>query len=221
MVGMALRKYAEAHSMRCDGGCIYGKVNGRHIAMLDANGVKMLQIYLYPPMQPADAVLLLQVKKILESDEHNEYRMLRRNAVHVGGGRAVVVFQDGPGAMKRIGKYIDAVVPRLEEVPLESGACSCCGKNMDETASYLRIDDLILPAHRECIDPMAVRADEIRPDVKQGSVLRGIFGAFLGAGIGAALWVLVYLMGYIVFVVGAAIGFAANFLYEKFGGRSG
>lgn len=221
MVGTALKKYAEAHGMTCDGGYVYGKVNGRHIALLDGAGVKMLQIFLHPPAHTVDEAVLLQAKRILESDDRMEYRLIRRSPVNIGRGRAVVVFQDGPGAIKRVARYIDAVVPRLEEVPLDGDVCACCGEAFDEETRYLLMDDYILPVHRECLSRMSAQMDVIRPAVRKGSLVKGSLGAFAGAVLGAAVWVVVYLMGYIAGIAGLLIGYLSNLLYERFGGRNG
>ncbi len=219
MVGTALKKYAEAHDLRCDGGYVYGKVKNRPVALVDGTGVKLLQIYLCPPFRGDDAILNLQAKKILE-DCDKEYRLIRQNAVTVGHGRAVVAFQDGIGAMARIERYIDVIVPRLDAMDSGCDLCAGCGRPLGEDAKYVLLDDYILPVHGDCIDEMSnALAPEQKP--RRGSLVKGSLGAALGAIIGAIPWALVYMLGYVAGIAGLLIGFLANFFYGKFGGRQG
>lgn len=219
MIGAALKKYAESRGMTCDGGYIYGKVNGRYIALVDGTGVKMLQIYLCPPSRADDEILTLQVRRMLEDCDRREYRLIRQNAVNVGEGRAVVVFQDGVGAMERIARYIDVIVPRLDVLETGGDACACCGERMDGEAKHVLLDDYILPVHEACVDAMT-RQPRIaeKTDGKQ-SAARGALGAAVGAALGAAVLALVYLMGYLSGIAGLLVGFLSNQLYGRFGGK--
>lgn len=219
MVGAALKKYAEAHGMTCDGGYIYGKVRNRYIALVDGIGVKMLQIYLCPPSRAGDEILTLQVRRVLEECDGREYRLIRQNAVNVGRGRAVVVFQDGIGAMERIARYIDVVVPRLDRLETGGDLCACCGEPLDGEVGHVLLDDYILPVHKGCMDKAARQPQLAERGRGQESVARGAAGAIVGAVIGASVLALVYLMGYVAGVVGLLVGFLSNWLYGKFGGK--
>lgn len=221
MVGAALKKYAEDHGMTCDGGYIYGNVHDRYIALVDGIGVKMLQIYLCPPSRADDEILTLQVRRVLEECDGREYRLIRQNAVNVGKGRAVVVFQDGIGAMERIARYIDVVVPRLDRLETGGDACACCGKPLDGEVRHVLLDDYILPVHKECVDKAARQPRIAERERRPESVARGAAGAAVGAAIGAAVLALVYLMGYVAGVVGLLVGFLSNWLYGKFDGKNG
>lgn len=221
MVGAALKKYAESHAMSCDGGYIYGNINGRFIALVDGIGVKMLQIYLCPPLRADDEILTLQVRRVLEECGSKEYRLIRQNAVNVGKGRAVVVFQDGIGAMDRIAKYIDAVLPRLEQLETGGDACACCGEPLNGAARHVLMDDYILPVHERCMDRMTRQPHILEDAGAKKSVGRGVAGAALGAAIGAVALAVVYLLGFVSGVAGLLVGFLTNWLYGKFGGRNG
>lgn len=221
MVGAALKKYAESHAMSCDGGYIYGNVNGRFIALVDGIGVKMLQIYLCPPSRADDEILKLQVRRVLEECGSREYRLIRQNAVNVGKGRAVVVFQDGIGAMDRIAKYIDAVLPRLEQLETGGDACACCGERLNGEARHVLLDDYILPVHDQCVDRMTRQPRIVENRAAKESVGRGAAGAAVGAAIGAVALAVVYLLGFVSGIAGSLVGFLTNLLYGKFGGKSG
>lgn len=221
MIGTALKKYAEAHGMSCDGGYVYGKVNGRYIAMVDGSGVKMLQIYLHPPMMQVDGALKERIREILQSGSPREYRLIRRDAVNVDNGRAVVVFQDGPGAMKHLERYIEEVMPGLDALELSPDACACCGGALGDDGRHVLLDDYILPVHSDCAAKMSAQLDSIERAPKEGSVLRGALGALLGAVIGAIPWAIVYVLGYVAGIVGLLIGYLSNFFYGKLGGRNG
>lgn len=218
MIGAALKKYAEDHGMTCDCGYIYGKVNGRYIALVDGIGVKMLQIYICPPSQADDEILTLQVQSVLESCDPRQYRMIRQNAVNVGEGRAVVVFQDGVGAMERIAGYIDEMLPKLNALETGGEACACCGRAIHENAGHILMDDYILPVHRTCIGEMAHRcvADAKKENRK---LAHGAFGAVVGALVGAVVMAVVHLYGFVSGIAGWLVGFLSSLLCEKFGGR--
>ena len=220
MVGTALKKYAERAGLTCDGGYVYGKVRHRHIALVDGTGVKMLQIYLCPPGCAAGDVRMLQARRILESCDAREYRLIRQNAVNVGDGRAVVVFQDGPGAMNRIERYISEVMPRLDDVRFDGDACACCGEPLGEAAGYALLDDYILPLHPECIPEIAARQSSLEGG-GEGSLIRGALGALLGSLMGAALWAALYLAGFVAGIAGLFVGLFSNGFYGLLGGRNG
>lgn len=220
MVGAALKKYAEVHGMTCDGGYIYGKVHGRYIALVDGIGVKMLQIYLCPPSRSDDEILTLQVRQALEDCDRREYRLIRQSAVNVSNGRAVVVFQDGAGAMERIAKYIDVVVSGLDKLETGGEACACCGAALEGDVRHVLMDDYILPVHGNCVERMTQQTCIVEPETKEGSVARGAAGALVGAAAGAAALALVYLMGYVSGIMGLAVGILSNLLYGKFGGKN-
>lgn len=219
MIGTAIRKYAEAHGMTCDGGYAYGKVNGRHIAMLDGYGVKMLQIYLHPPACPMDENMLAQIRRALSDCDMREYRLIRGDAVNVEKGRAVIVFQDCPGSIKRVERYIDEIMPRLNSIDLKGNECACCAESLHDDVCYLRMDDYIMPLHSHCIERMAERADLGSSRQREGSLARGILGAILGALLGAIPWVIVHVLGYVAGFAGWIIGGFANFFYKRFGGK--
>lgn len=221
MVGAALKKYAEDHGMICDGGYIYGKVRDRYIALVDGIGVKMLQIYICPPSRADDEILTMQVRRTLEECGGREYRLIRQNAVNVGNGRAVIVFQDGIGAMDRIARYIDVVLPRLEMLETGGDVCACCGEPLEGEARHVLLDDYILPVHEGCTERMMQQFRAGEPERKEGSALRGAVGAAVGAAVGGIVLAQVYLMGFISGIFGLLIGFLSNFLYGKFGGKNG
>lgn len=221
MVGTALKKYAERAGLTCDGGYVYGKVRHRHIALVDGTGVKLLQIYLGPPACAAEDVRMLQAKRILENCDARRYRLIRQNAVNVGGGRAVVAFLDGPGAMDRIECYISEVMPRLDDLRLDGDACACCGEPIGEAAGYVLLDDYILPVHPECIPEITAQKSTADDGGGEGSLVRGAVGALLGTVAGAALWAALYLAGFVAGVAGFFVGLFSNSFYGLFRGRRG
>lgn len=221
MVGTALKKYAADHGMVCDGGYIYGKVRNRYIALVDGIGVKMLQVYICPPSLAEDEILTIQVRNALEDCDVREYRLIRQNAVNVGKGRAVVVFQDGIGAMERIARYIDTVLPRLDRLETTGDVCACCGGKLEGEAKHVLLDDYILPVHGTCVDRIMKQARAEEPEHREENAVRGAAGAAIGAIAGAAVLAAVYMMGLISGVAGMLVGFLSNLLYGKFGGKNG
>lgn len=223
MIGNAIKKYAEHHGMNCDGGYAYGKIHGRHIALEDRYGAKILQIYLHPPARSAEksGVIPEEVQRTLLDCSAREYRLLRQEPVTVGGGRAVIAFGDNPGTMARVERYIDEVLPRLDALALNTDICAYCGEPLTGEVHYVLLDDYVLPVHGECVREMAEQVAETERAPKQGSVAKGAAGAVIGAAIGAIAWAVVFVLGYVTSVCGLLIGFLSNWLYGKFGGRAG
>lgn len=221
MIGSAIKKYAAAHGMTCDGGLAYGKVNGFHISLEDGSGVKILQIYLYPPTTPmeSDSEDLIRVQQLLMDCKLQDYRLVKQNPVQVGAGRAVISFSDSIGTMDRVERYIDEMLPRLAEVCVSADACACCGRRMSETA-YTSLDGYLMPVHPECVGTLSAQVEQSVEPEKDGSVVRGILGALLGAIIGAIPWAIVFMMGYVASIVGLLIGYLSNFFYGKLGGKN-
>lgn len=221
MIGTAIKKYAAAHGMTCDGGLAYGKVNGLHISLEDGSGVKILQIYLYPPSKSVEEFsdALVRVQQTLLDCDAKEYRLAKQNPVTVSGGRAVVTFHDNPGTMARIERYIDEVMPRIAQAGLETDACAYCGGKMDEIC-YTVLDECLLPVHPGCVAQMSAQVETSEAQPKKGSVAKGILGALLGAVIGAIPWAIVFVLGYVAGIVGLLIGYLSNFFYGKLGGKN-
>ena len=71
MVGMAMRRYARKHKLNCDGGYVYGKINGRYVILDEGYGFKRLRIYLYPPAPDpeAESKVAQRVLDVLEDVE--------------------------------------------------------------------------------------------------------------------------------------------------------
>lgn len=219
MIGTAIRKYAEAHAMTCEGGYACGKVNGRHIVLMDGYGVKLLQVYLYPPACTVEPERLVKIRQALTDCDAREFRLIRGNAFNLEDGCAVIVFQDGPGAIKRVARYIDEILPRLDGIALDENECACCGGDLNGDVRYLRMEDHVVPVHSHCARGMAVRRTAGHPSQTRGSILRGMLGALLGAVLGAIPWAIVHAMGFVAGFVGLIIGGLANFFYGRFGGR--
>lgn len=221
MIGTAIKKYAAAHGMTCDDGLAYGKVNGLHISLEDGSGVKLLQIYLYPPAKSMEehSDALVRVQQTLLDCDAREYRLAKQNPVVVSGGRAIVTFHDNPGTMGRIERYIDEVMPRINQAGLDTDVCAYCGEKLGEVC-YTSLDECLLPVHPGCVAEMSAQVERMEAQPKKGSVAKGAVGALLGAVIGAILWGVVYALGYVAGVVGLLIGYLSNFFYGKLGGRN-
>ena len=220
MIGIAIKKYAESHGMICDGGCAYGKIHGRHIALEDRYGAKILQIYLHPPAEKND-IAPERIQRALLDCNPKEYRLARQHPVAVSGGRAVVTFSDNPGTMVRVERYIDEILPRLDALELDTNLCACCGGALNGEARYVLLDDHVLPVHGKCVQGMLDQAAETERAQKSGSAAKGVLGAMTGAVIGAIPWAAVLVLGYVTSVCGLIIGWLSNWLYGKFGGKSG
>lgn len=222
MIGSAIKKYAEKHGLTCDGGYAYGKVSGRYIALEDGANVKVLHIYIYPPAQNTveNEEKLVRVRHALLDCDAKEYRLMKRNPVVAEAGRVSVVFQDMRGTMTRIERYIDEVLPRLNDLDLGDDVCAYCGEPFDGDAQVVLLDDYVVPVHPSCVQEMTAQIEAMESQPKPGSVLRGAVGALIGALLGAIPWAIAFMLGYVTSLFGLLIGFLSNWFYGKFGGKN-
>ena len=90
-----------------------------------------------------------------------------------------------------------------------------------------------MPVHAYCREDFAREIEEDEREEREqlrqesaealldGSILKGVLGAFLGALIGSIPWVLIYMFGYLASIGGILIGMGAVFGYKKLSGRVG
>lgn len=222
MIGTGIRKFAQERGMTCDAGMAYGKVNGRHIAMDEGSGYKALRIYLYPPVEQGEAYAERdeQILNALMDCDLKEFRLNRKGAITIQAGYAQLVFQDTMGTMKRIERYIDEIMPKLNALNLDTDRCACCGKPLENDLDYVHLDGNIMPLHAGCVQQLSELVDSVDVESRKGgSLIKGTLGAFVGAVLGAVLWALVFMLGYIAAVAGLLIGWLSSWMYDKFGGK--
>lgn len=221
MIGSAIRKFAKERGMTCDGGCAYGRVNGRHIFMYEGNGYKAVQVYLYPPVEKLDdgGARDAEILRVLTDCDLREFRLHQKGAVSIEAGYARLVFHDTVGTMKRVVRYIDEVLPKLDGLDLDSDRCACCGEAMDEDVRYAMLDGRIMPVHGACRQKLSALVESVEDEPRPGSIWKGTLGALLGAVIGAIVYAVVFALGYIAGIVGLLTGYLASKLYDKCGGK--
>lgn len=223
MIGKAIRNFAQERGLTCDGGMAYGMVNGRLIAMYEGDGYKALRIYLYPPVEQGEefAQRDAQILQALTDCDLKEFRLKKKGAVSIEAGFAQLIFQDFAGSMKRIVRYVDEIMPKLDQIGLDTNRCACCGQPLnDEDRKYIQLDGNILPLHADCVQQLSALVEDADAQSRAGgSLLRGALGALVGAVIGAIPWALVFLAGYVAALVGLLIGYLSSWMYDKFGGK--
>jgi len=222
MIGSVIKKFADMHGLRCDGGFAYGKVNGRHISLEDGQGTKTLKVYLYPPAEstPENDAKLARAVEILSDCDVKEYRLMKKNAVTADAGRVSVVFRNSAKTMFCIKQYMDEILPKLDVLELDTDVCGYCGEHIEGDGQYVLLDDYVLPVHAGCVQEMSQQMELIESVPKSGSVVRGAIGALLGALIGAVLYAAVFMLGYVASIVGFVIAWLSNWMYGKFGGKN-
>lgn len=223
MVGMAMRRYARKHKLNCDGGYVYGKINGRYVILDEGYGFKRLRIYLYPPAPDpeAESKVAQRVLDVLEDCDRKALMLKGKGAIAVQRGFAVLTFGDVTGSMKYVDRYIHKVMPGLDAVVSGGDRCACCGAVLEKDVRFVELDGVVQPVHAACATGLAGRVEDEEQAKGPGSILAGILGALLGAVLGAIPWALTFMAGYIAVVFGIVISLLADFFYGKFHGRRG
>ena len=146
----------------------------------------------------------------------------------------MISFYDNPGTLKRMRQFFEEGMAALREAGLSQvHHCVQCGKAFEGAPDIALVNGVAMPVHSHCRSGLAQVMEEGRRELteqrrqesaaalRDGSILKGILGAFLGALIGSIPWVLIYMFGYLASIGGIIIGMGAVFGYKKLSGRVG
>ena len=231
MYSPGLKKLGAEFGLTAGKGRVYGLLEGFPVSMWDGAGTKNMLIYLGEPRDAAeDAQTDLQA---LLPRELEAYRIMQYELVD-DLPLLLVVFHDNPGTLKRIRQFLQEAVPALREAGLSQVYyCAQCGKAFEGAPEIDLVDGTPVPVHAYCQEDFAREIEEDEREEREqlcqesaealldGSILKGVLGAFLGALIGSIPWVLIYMFGYLASIGGILIGMGAVFGYKKLSGRVG
>ena len=217
MIGIALKKYAEANGMKIDAGVGYGSLRGYATTLSEGSGFKQLDITTGFPEGGMEAFQA----SIRTVDITREYRV--RN-ISMGTRQISVIFNDNPGTMKKIEAFVDWFYPLLAQAGATgANICTECGSEVT-AGTWNLIDGIAYHLHDSCAETIreTISAQEDQRKLADtGSYLNGTIGAFLGAALGAVVWALILSAGYFASLVGLLIGWLAEKGYTLFKGKQG
>ena len=221
MIAIGIRKFARERNLTCHGGFAYGRLNGRFIALDEGAGYKRLQVYLYSPAEEIEdaAGRDAGIMDVLTGCNLQEFRLHQSGAVTIQSGFARLVFHDTVGTMARIIRYIDEILPRLDELGLRGNACACCARDLAGDEVFVQLSGRILPVHPDCARELDGAVEDADRQGREGSFFMGLLGALVGALIGAAAYALMFSLGKIAAVAGLLLGRISSELYDRFGGK--
>lgn len=223
MIWIGIYKFARERNLSMGAGFAYGRIGKQYIAMDEGVGYKRLLVYLYPPMGEDDEARDAAILAALKDCDLKEFRLHQYGAVTILDGVAQLMFYDTVDTMKRMIRYIDEILPRLDDVNPDSNRCAQCGGDLGDDAAFVLLDNRVVPMHGSCAS--SLEADVIREEEKiraEGSLSMGILGALAGGLIGAALYVLLWLVIWhtaAVVLAGLVTGSIASKLYDLLGGK--
>lgn len=218
MIGSGLKKLAVENGMRVASGVAYGSLRGFAATLSEGSGYKQIVITT-KFTDPANLAALQE-----QINQRNVTRDFRVQQLNFAPNGISVIFTDGPGALKKIGEFMDWFFPLLSA----SGAagvdvCAECGGQLTG-GSWKLIDGTAFHMHESCAQK--VRRDieeeaETRSQQDTGSYGLGLLGALLGAVLGAVVWALVLMLGYVASLVGLLIGWLSEKGYNLLRGKQG
>ena len=199
MYSPGLKKLGAEFGLTAGKGRVYGLLEGFPVSMWDGAGTKNMLIYLGEPRDAAeDAQTDLQA---LLPRELEAYRIMQYELVD-DLPLLLVVFHDNPGTLKRIRQFLQEAVPALREAGLSQVYyCAQCGKAFEGAPEIDLVDGTPVPVHAYCREDFAREIEEDEREEREqlrqesaealldGSIFKGVLGAFLGALVGAIPWV--------------------------------
>ena len=226
MYSSGLKKLGNELGLTAGRGRIYGTYEGFPICMWDGAGTKSVQLALGTPKGAEELRALLPKGQ-------EAYRIVGINVME-GAALALFTFGDTIGTLKRLRAFLQEALPALRAAGLSQGYhCVQCGEGFSGTVETGVIKGLILPVHGRCLAGLhqqmqqekEAQAAQLRQEsaeaLRDGSIFKGIIGAFFGALIGSIPWVAIYLFGYVTSLGGILIGAGAVYGYKKLSGRVG
>lgn len=219
MVGVALKKYAKEHNLKCDGGFVYGEISGYALSMDDGADLKRLFIHTRFPDTEQKAAFETMLGT---AGLNTQYRI--QNSL-VEDRQISFVFRDTIGTMGLIGQFIDWLLPQLPQYGATGAdVCTECGCTMSGQGKWAVVGDSSCHMHESCLRSVSetIRAQEgAAKENAQGSYLSGAIGALIGGLLGAVVWGVILNFGWVAGVVGFLIGFLAEKGYTLLNGKLG
>ncbi len=203
-------KLAEEYDLKQDQGVAYGVVDGYAVTFLDGTGTHRLMLTTrFASNSKKDALM----ERINQEDLKNNYSIrklqIAKKVIHVA-------FKMGPNTIDKIRDFISWFFPLLEEYGAsKADICVQCQEEIaeEDVQWVLRDGASAFRMHKACAEDLKLtvsvqnKSRTISPD---GSLGKGILGAFVGSLLGAVLWFALQWIGFFyVPIVGMAIGWLA------------
>ena len=231
MYSSGLKKLGEEFGLEAGKGRVYGLLEGFPVSLWDGVGAKNMLVFLGQP-KGAEADAQIDIPSLIPH-ELEAYRIVRFELSR-DLPLLMISFYDNPGTLKRMRQFFEEGMAALREAGLSQvHHCVQCGKAFEGAPDIALVNGVAMPVHSHCRSGLAQVMEEGRRELteqrrqesaaalRDGSILKGILGAFLGALIGSIPWVLIYMFGYLASIGGIIIGMGAVFGYKKLSGRVG
>ena len=218
MIGNALKKLANEHTMKVGSGVAVGSLGGFTATLSEGAGWKQIIFATQFPDPVRKTQFMDAVQQV------NVQKQFRVQNLGVGPRSIQVIFQDNPGTMKKIREFLNWFLPMLTEAGAPgSHICTDCGCEVT-SGRWILVSGVAYYLHDSCADKVIreVEADNVqRKEDATGSYISGLIGALLGSALGAVVWAIVLNLGYVASVVGLLIGWLAQKGYSLLKGKQG
>ena len=231
MYSSGLKKLGKEFGLEAGQGRVYGLLEGFPVALWDGMGSKNMLVFLGQP-KDAEADAQIDIPSLIPR-ELEAYRIVRFE-LSKGLPLLMISFYDNPGTLKRMRQFFEEGMTALREAGLSQiYHCVQCAEAFEGAPDIALVNGVAMPVHSHCRSGLAqameegkrarteMQRQESAAALRDGSILKGILGAFLGALIGSIPWVLIYMFGYLASIGGIIIGMGAVFGYKKLSGRVG
>lgn len=231
MYSSGLKKLGKEFGLEAGQGRVYGLLEGFPVSLWDGVGAKNMLVFLGQP-KGAEADAQIDIPSLIPR-ELEAYRIVRFE-LSKGLPLLMISFYDNPGTLKRMRQFFEEGMVALREAGLSQiYHCVQCGGTFEGAPDIALVNGMAMPVHNHCRAGLAqameegkrarteMQRQESAAALRDGSIFKGVLGAFLGALIGSIPWVLIYMFGYLASIGGILIGMGAVFGYKKLSGRVG
>lgn len=217
MVAKGLKDYAAEKGLKVAEGVAYGVINGYMVTLKEGYGIKEVSVSCAVTDETARKITeYLQSKDAVKLYRVQNFKVMREGIV--------LEISDTVGTMKKIKALLEFLPNFLRtNGALADGFCTACGNAIEpgQPSRIVLINGMAHRVHEGCASGLMERAnvEQVRHEVEDKNLGKGILGAVLGALLGSIVWAVVYYIGYLSAIAGFAIGALAVKGYEKMGGK--
>ena len=218
MIDSTIKQLMEQYpDLKISEGVLYGYIGGYLFGFQKNGGYQITAAAHFAAEEDFNAYYV----KLADQQLRNEHGI--QNVVIDQNGTTVIL-RGGFDAKNKMQAIVTLLLEQFAAYHAQADICAHCGLPVAKQEGSVQLyANVVCAMHyhcaRELTQQMETEKQQNAEDDK--TYAKGILGAILGAVIGAIPMAVVYYFGYFAALLGILVGFAAQFGYEKLGGKAG